>query len=527
MQIHNLVQGTPAWHKYRAEHFNASDAPAMLGISKYKTRAQLLHEVYTGLTQEFDAATEKRFADGHRFEALARPIAEEIIGEELFPVTASEGKYSASFDGLTEDYSSCFEHKTLNDSLREAFAESQIHEQYRAQMEQQLMISGADKCLFMASKFDANDELIEQINMWYRSDPDMQSRIMNGWAQFAKDLEAYEPPEVVEAIEADVIMALPSVVIQATGELAKSNLLDVTPKFDLFIADAEANIKTVSIENGKAIGKFSREAAADCKATAKKTIAQISSVSEAVNTLEFYAKKFDKVGLDYEKEVTRLELIEKDAAINKVKAEYTEHVAALQKEVEPIRLILSTPDFATAMKSQRTVESKNAKLSQALADGKIAAEALAKDIRAKLAWINEHWFNNGGDYKFLFSDMQQVISKPMDDFQLVVTSRIAVHKAAESAKEEALRAKMQAEEETKARAKVEAETDKLAKVVGAGKCVEILDSFKPMAEPRIEHKPFMSVRDRIILAVSNEFLTTQKDAEQLISAEFQSMKEVV
>jgi hypothetical protein len=37
----------------------------------------------------------------------------------------------------------------------------------------------------------------------------------------------------------------------------------------------------------------------------------------------------------------------------------------------------------------------------------------------------------------------------------------------------------------------------------------------------------MSVRDRIILAVSNEFLTTPKDAEQLISAEFQSMKEVV
>ena len=101
MQIHELVQGSAEWHAYRAHHFNASDAPAMMGVSPYKTRSQLLHEMHTGLIAEVDAGTQRLFDEGHRFEALARPLAEEIIGEDLYPVTGSLDRLSASFDGLT------------------------------------------------------------------------------------------------------------------------------------------------------------------------------------------------------------------------------------------------------------------------------------------------------------------------------------------------------------------------------------------------------------------------------------------
>ena len=103
MQTVNLIQGSPQWHEHRRNHFNASDAPAMMGESSYKTRTQLLHELKTGITPEVDAATQRRFDDGHRVEALARPIAEGIIGEELYPCVGVEGKLSASFDGLTMD----------------------------------------------------------------------------------------------------------------------------------------------------------------------------------------------------------------------------------------------------------------------------------------------------------------------------------------------------------------------------------------------------------------------------------------
>ena len=123
MKIHDLIQGSPQWLAYRATMRNASDAPAMMGCSAYKTRAELLREMHTGVAAEVDIGTQMRFDNGHRAEALARPLAEEFIGSELYPVTGSLGNLSASFDGITLAEDECFEHKALNDALRAAFAD--------------------------------------------------------------------------------------------------------------------------------------------------------------------------------------------------------------------------------------------------------------------------------------------------------------------------------------------------------------------------------------------------------------------
>ena len=117
MQTHNLVQGSIEWLAHRRQYFNASDAPAMMGVSSYKTRNELLHELHTGMTPSVDAATQRRFEDGHRFEALARPLAEKIIGQDLYPVVGTIVNLSASFDGLTIDKSVAWEHKTMNAEL--------------------------------------------------------------------------------------------------------------------------------------------------------------------------------------------------------------------------------------------------------------------------------------------------------------------------------------------------------------------------------------------------------------------------
>ena len=52
MQIVNVQQGTPEWFEHRAQSLNASDAPAMMGVSPYKTRSQLIKEMATGITPE-------------------------------------------------------------------------------------------------------------------------------------------------------------------------------------------------------------------------------------------------------------------------------------------------------------------------------------------------------------------------------------------------------------------------------------------------------------------------------------------
>ena len=52
MEIITLQQGSAAWHTHRATALNGSDAPAMLGISPYETRAALVQERATGIAPE-------------------------------------------------------------------------------------------------------------------------------------------------------------------------------------------------------------------------------------------------------------------------------------------------------------------------------------------------------------------------------------------------------------------------------------------------------------------------------------------
>jgi predicted phage-related endonuclease len=50
--IQNVTQGTKEWHELRSSYFTASEAPAMLGLSKYQTRNELLEAKATGQVKE-------------------------------------------------------------------------------------------------------------------------------------------------------------------------------------------------------------------------------------------------------------------------------------------------------------------------------------------------------------------------------------------------------------------------------------------------------------------------------------------
>ena len=90
MKIHNLIQGSPEWNALRAQHNTASEASAMMGASKKTTRSELLRLKATGSEKEFSEWVQKNLLDkGHEIEAKALPIAEDIIGGELFPVTGT------------------------------------------------------------------------------------------------------------------------------------------------------------------------------------------------------------------------------------------------------------------------------------------------------------------------------------------------------------------------------------------------------------------------------------------------------
>lgn len=132
------------------------------------------------------------FDRGHAIEALARPLAEAIIGEDLSPCVGTDGKYSASFDGITFGDDVAWECKSLNAALREALPYSgEIHdishcarlpEHYRAQLEQQAMVSGCQRILFTAASLGDDGQLADVRHCWYTPDPAMRQRLVAGWA---------------------------------------------------------------------------------------------------------------------------------------------------------------------------------------------------------------------------------------------------------------------------------------------------------------------------------------------------------
>ncbi|MDD3884524.1 MAG: YqaJ viral recombinase family protein [Gallionella sp.] len=418
----NLVQGSPEWRAHRATALNASDAPAMLGISPYKTRSALLAEKHTGIAPEADDATQRRFNDGHRFEALARPLAESIIKDELSPVTGIEGKYSASFDGITFDGDVIFEHKTLNNDLRGIEHADDLPEQYRAQMEHQLMVSGAQRCLFMATKWDG-ETLVEKVQCFYVPDTDMRERIIAGWAQFEQDLAAYVPEVATPIVKAEAIAALPSVFVQATGMVTASNLAEFKEAATTFIANIRTElIVDQDFADAEATVKFCKEAEGNIESVKQSITAQMSSVDEVLRTLDHISAQLrdkrlmlDKL-VKSEKEARKLELIKAAGDA------YAAHIVSLQSEVGGIQLLTIMPriDFGAAIKGLKSLASTKEKLDTALRDGKFAADQIAKDVRAKLAWCKEHAAGRGA----LFPDLQQIIVKPFDDFTLLITSRI-------------------------------------------------------------------------------------------------------
>jgi putative phage-type endonuclease len=456
----DLVQGTQEWKAHRATHFNASDCPAMLNCSPYTTRTQLLHQLHTGMAPEVDAMTQRRFDEGHRIEALARPLAARIIGEDLYPVVGSKGEMSASFDGLTMDESTAFEHKTLNDKLRACMRDQgngcDLPKQYRAQMEQQLMVCDGERVLFMASKWDG-DNLVEELHCWYASDPALRAEILAGWQQFAKDLAAYVPQEVIVPAVAAPQIGLPSVSIQVTGSIA---LVDNLEKFGTaltaYIASLNRKPETdQDFANLEDAVKRLKNAEDQLDAAESSAIGQTGSIDAMRRTVALHRDTARSTRLLIDKLVKAEKENRRTKIVSDAVAELHTHMAGLNARTRNHMPAVAN-QFQEVIKGLKSIDSMRDKVAGELARCKIESNAIADRIQYHLELLDDEV-----EFGFLFPDHHQIVHKASDDFKALIASRIAAHKAAEAAKEAALVARIEAEAKEKAereaRAKVAAE----------------------------------------------------------------------
>ena len=422
MNIIDAPQGSQEWLDARAKYFTASEAPAMMGASKYQTRSELLRQKATGIAAEVDSNTQRLFDRGHAAEAAARPIVERIIGAELFPTTGAlevDGlPLLASFDGLTMLDDAAWENKLFNAALADQVRAGQLEPHYYWQLEQQLLVSGAERVYFTTS--DGTPE--NTVGMWYESQPERRAALIAGWKQFAEDLAEYRHTEPAREAVAEPQMALPSVSIQVNGSIALIDNLDVfgealtayverintKPETDDDFATLEATVKTLkkaedaldSAENGA----LAQAASID---TMRRTVAMLRDMARSNRLL------IDKL-VKAEKENRRAEIV-KNAQI-----EITGHIRKLNERIGGQWMpVANFAPFTEAVKGLKSLDSMRDKVSTALAQAKIEANEIADRIQAnRLALLD------AGRGLVLFPDFAHVCTKATDDFAALLALRI-------------------------------------------------------------------------------------------------------
>ncbi len=423
MKVVDIVQGSPAWHAHRANHRNASDAPAMMGCSPHESRNELLHRLSTGVPRDHDEATKRLFAEGHRAEALARPLAEGVIGEALYPVTVTEGPLSASLDGTVLTGEKNWEHKLLNAELEDFFCrpaaaargqELPLH--YRVQMEQQFHCSIAEACLFTASLWTAYGQLIKAHHCWYAPDPALRQRILDGWAQFEKDLAAYVPAEPRAPVVAEVVETLPAAFIRMDGNLVvRSNLQPLANRLKEFIDQVPKQPETdnefaTCVAAVKAL-KEAEEALAVAEAGALASIPDVEAMRRGVAdclALARSARLATSKLVDARKEQIRsAEVRRGDDAVRR-------HVA----EMHPLHPGVAG-SFGEAIRGLKTIESLRNAIDTEIARCKIEADRVDRIVRDNAARIEA----TGKAY--LFTDRARLVTMDPEALAAVVHQRCA------------------------------------------------------------------------------------------------------
>jgi len=475
MQTHNLRQGSQPWHEFRYNYRGASEACSMLGLPGPINRNDLLLYKKTGKSKEYSEWVQKNILNyGHEVEAKARAILEAELDDELYPVTCSRGKLSASCDGLTIDGHIAFEHKQYNASLADFIATNNtLPDSHMPQCQQILLVTGAQKVIFVCSDGTENNRVMIDVfpdKAWF-------DRIESGWEQFDKDLETFEPKEFADKPQAAAIMQLPALSIQIKGEVTVSNLPQFKDAAETFIARINTDLKTdEDFVNAEETVKFCDETEKKLESAKAAAIGQTASIDELMRTIDYIKDQLRTKRLFLEKLVKSQKESIKTNIINDAYKLCADHQTSIALEFKNINFAslanLSRQSFETACKNKRTLASLHNAVDTEVAAIKIKLDDLARVIRTNLTHLP--------DDLSLFRDLQSIITKHEDDFVLLVESRLAEQKRKEEEAAQRAIADAKAREEAEsARQAAAQERERIAALNAVQKSPEPVSQIEP------------------------------------------------
>lgn len=433
MRTLNMFQGSKEWYAERSRRFTASEAPAMMGASKYQSRDELLYQKATGIVPEVTEAKQALFDRGHRAEAAARRIVEDMLGQDLYPVTAvsdEDDRLLASLDGCTLDETTLYEHKLWSEGLAAQVRARDLEPHYYWQLEQQLLVAGAEKVIFVCS--DGTPEKF--VSMEYRPVPGRADALRAGWDQFAADLAAYVPPAAAAPTATGRTPEnLPALHIEVTGHVTASNLREYKEHALAVFAGINRNLATdQDFADAEQAVKWCADVESRLAAAKQHALSQTASIDELFRTVDEISAEARRVRLDLdklvkaEKEHRRLEIVGAGSAA------LAAHITELNNRIGFRFMPDVQADFAGAIKGKKSLDSMRSAVNDELARAKIAANEIADRITLNLRTLAEH-----AEHASLFPDTATLVLKAPVDLIDTIAARIAIHQATEAKKAEA------------------------------------------------------------------------------------------
>ncbi len=456
MHTLNVSQGSPDWIAARRGYDCASEAAAAMGYDKNTSRTDLMRMKATGGEKEFSDWVRKNLLEkGHEIEAAARPLVDAMIGD-LYPQVGVLGigslRLLASFDGLTIDDSVVWECKSRNADLIAAIEAGDLPNSHWPQVEQQLLISGAEYALFTVS--DGTE--VGSIHFKYTSKTDRREHLLATWVQFNVDRIDYVPAEIVPVPVAAPVKDLPAIVYRLNGLALTSNLDEYKSAALQLVEDSKAELTTdQDFADRDALCKKFRKAEEGIELLQSQVIGEIKDVDKFCRDLAEISGLIRQARLAGEKKVAAEKENRRNEIVAGGKKEFSEYMASLNVRLGKPYMPVVAADFALAIRGLKSLDSMKNAVSTALANAKIEANAIADKIHANLTSLRE--LANG--HAFLFSDTSAIVMKENDDLISLIKSRIADHTTAEAKKAEDLRAKIAEEERVKAEAKARADRE--------------------------------------------------------------------
>lgn len=432
MKILNVTQGSPEWHSARDTHFCASDAPAMLGLCKHKTRAELLKEKALGITAAISPMEQQIFDRGHAAEAAIRPHIAAMIGDELFPVVVEEGGLLASLDGATMDEETVFEHKIWNEELVAQIRAGELIPHSYWQLEHQLHVAKAKRVIFVCS--DGNPE--KCVHMEYAPVPGRAEFLVAAWEQFDTDLCAYRTPAPDPIVEKKALMALPALSVQLVGKVTTSNLPAYRNSALEFIKAINTELQTdQDFADAETTVKFCEAAEKNLEAVKDQAISQTASIDELFRSIDQISEAMRSKRLMLNKLVTsRKEQIRSDI-LQTGRNDWNAHVNELNRVLRRISITTPVPDFAAAMKGKRTLSSLREAVASVLTSSKVTATQQSELFTSRLAIVDEV----AKDHGFLVRDLAVLVAMPTETLSAVIKQRVTDHEAELARRAEAIR----------------------------------------------------------------------------------------